>query len=283
MKKTLYVSDLDGTLLDGSSHITVRSAELLNRAIGAGALFTIATARTPATVSKIVRGVDMRLPLIVMTGAALWDMHSNRYSDVKCFPRDTAEELLSVYERGGLPTFVYTLRGDIIHIYHVGCTSHIERAFIAERVDNPYKRFHLSSEGCVRLMPDKRAMEEVVLFYAMQPTAEAGAVYREIRNRGIDCNALYYHDIYGPETAVLEAFAPEATKAAAVRSMAERLGAEEIVVFGDNVNDLPMMEIATRAVATANAIESVKERADVVIGANTEDSVARYIVTDMGI
>ena len=63
--RTLYISDLDGTLLDDTSMISDESARLLDDAIRHhGAVFTIATARTPATVMPIMR----RLP------AATWRM-----------------------------------------------------------------------------------------------------------------------------------------------------------------------------------------------------------------
>jgi len=49
------------------------------------------------------------------------------------------------------------------------------------------------------------------------------------------------------------------------------------VVFGDNLNDLPMMAVADVAVAVENALPEVKAKADVVIGPNTDDAVARWI------
>ncbi|MDD6621873.1 MAG: HAD hydrolase family protein, partial [Bacteroidales bacterium] len=52
--KVLYVSDLDGTLLNDRSVVSERSAQLLQAAIDRGALFTIATARTPATVDGLM-------------------------------------------------------------------------------------------------------------------------------------------------------------------------------------------------------------------------------------
>ena len=61
MKKTLYVSDLDGTLLDRNSQLSDESVVILNRVIEEhGVNFTIATARTPATVEHIMRRVRTR-------------------------------------------------------------------------------------------------------------------------------------------------------------------------------------------------------------------------------
>jgi hydroxymethylpyrimidine pyrophosphatase-like HAD family hydrolase len=58
------------------------------------------------------------------------------------------------------------------------------------------------------------------------------------------------------------------------------MGVERVVVFGDNLNDLSMFEVADLAVAVDNALPEVKAAADVVIGANTTDAVARFIAED---
>ena len=44
-----------------------------------------------------------------------------------------------------------------------------------------------------------------------------------------------------------------------------------------------MMEVADEAVAVANAMPEVIERADTVIGPNSEESVARYILESLGL
>ncbi|MDE7496728.1 MAG: HAD hydrolase family protein [Muribaculaceae bacterium] len=85
--KTLYVTDLDGTLLDAEGRVSARSAALLNEAIADGAAFTVATARTPATVAPLLADVDMRLPAGVMTGAALWNPKTGIYSDTRYISR----------------------------------------------------------------------------------------------------------------------------------------------------------------------------------------------------
>lgn len=92
--KTLYVSDLDGTLMDARAQVSPVSRRMLNEAIAAGALFTIATARTPATVSAILQGIDMRLDAIVMTGAARWNPRTGLYSHVCHFPAHLARAII---------------------------------------------------------------------------------------------------------------------------------------------------------------------------------------------
>jgi hydroxymethylpyrimidine pyrophosphatase-like HAD family hydrolase len=59
------------------------------------------------------------------------------------------------------------------------------------------------------------------------------------------------------------------------------MGAERLVVFGDNRNDIPMMQIADLAVAPENAVDEVKAIADVVIEPNYMNSVAKFILSEI--
>ncbi|MDE6028537.1 MAG: HAD family hydrolase [Muribaculaceae bacterium] len=275
--KTLYVSDLDGTLLQPDSRLSDTTLSILNRLISEGALFTIATARTPATVASIIDGLDLRLPAIVMTGTALWDKRDNSYSNVHYMNDEAVKELVGIYRRTDFPTFLYTLRQNMIHIYHLGPLSGIEKEFIEARRHNFAKTLHIPADGNSEL---PEWLGDTVLFYGMQPevkAAETFALTSEVEN----VRAQKYHDFYGPEIGILEAFSPLSTKANAIRELAGKIGAERIVAFGDNLNDMPMLELADVGVAMENGVEEAKAVADIVIGRNTEDAVAKFILNDM--
>lgn len=269
MSKTLYVSDLDGTLLQPDTRLSARTVAMLNEAIAEGKLFTPATARTPATVASILAGVNTSLPVIVMTGAALWDPRTGIYSRLRLFKPEDARRLIDVYIADNIPSFVYSLRDNMITIRHIGEMTPLQREFLAERRSSPYK--HVEEGGVTR------ELDDIILLYSMLDNRRGEETYEKTRGlTGV--RAQFYHDIYGDKTAILEAFSPEATKAKAMRALAEMVGADRIVAFGDNVNDLPMMREADIAVAVDNAIDRVKEEADIVIGPNTDDSVAKFIL-----
>lgn len=277
--RTLFITDLDGTLLDPSARVTPESREMINEAIANGALVSVATARTPATISTLLEGLDIHLPMVVMTGAALWDMKSNRYSDVKFHTPETAAKLIEIYREEKLPTFIYSLGEDhIIHIYHLGPMDDLARRFMEERVDNPFKKFHVGPDGASALLPP---LDRVLLFLTMQPTADARRVYERVCELG-DCRPIFYHDMYGDEIAELEVFAADASKAIGVAEVARRAGADRVVAFGDNVNDLPMLRAVDHSVCVENAVDEVKAVASEMIGPNTDNSVARYILTHTG-
>lgn len=276
MPKTLYITDLDGTLLDSESRISSRSRELLNRVIAQGALFSIATARTPATVAGITKGVNLNLPLVVMTGVALWNRNENSYSNVHFIEGETVDRLMEIYRRHNVPTFLYTLKSNMIHIYHQGTMTPEAKLFMDQRRHSPYKRF-IVDENEYSEIP--KTPDNTLLLYSMYPSLPAKEVFDETSLLP-QINALYYHDIWGPEIALLEAFPAAASKATGIRDVARLCGAERIVVFGDNLNDLPMLGMADVAVAVDNAVPEVKEAADIIIGPNVKDSVAEFIIKD---
>ena len=91
------------------------------------------------------------------------------------------------------------------------------------------------------------------------------------------CSVSSYPDIFNPDIAFLEVFAPGVSKASAVEKLKRMTGADRLTVFGDNINDLPMMAVADVAVAVGNALPEVKAAADIVIGSNRDDAVALYV------
>ena len=77
----------------------------------------------------------------------------------------------------------------------------------------------------------------------------------------------------------LEFFSSRASKANAIAKLCEMYGItpDEVVVFGDAPNDLPMIEFAGLGVAMGNADECVKAVADMTTVTNDEDGVAVVI------
>jgi hydroxymethylpyrimidine pyrophosphatase-like HAD family hydrolase len=90
--------------------------------------------------------------------------------------------------------------------------------------------------------------------------------YRDMKNDGMGWYWLTVHDRH-------------ATKDQAIRTLTEMYGLSEseLIVFGDQINDIKIFQIAAQAVAVANALPEVKLHATHIIGSNEEDSVVKYI------
>ena len=269
--RTLYVSDLDGTLLGRDSRVSAASAALLNRLIDErGVLFTVATARTPATVVPLMQQVHVRLPLLTMTGAAWWDAAADRFTRTQALPTDVVEQVQAIFASHDLHPFVYRRRGDRLEAHHGGRLNDDEQHFVRERMHLRIKRFRLGAEA------DADSSDEALLIFAMNDYDRLALVHRDIIST-VPCTAMFYHDIFAPATGLLEVYRHGCTKAAAMRELAAQLGADRVVAFGDNLNDLDMLRAADVAVAVANAVPEVRATAHIVIGDNTTDAVPRFI------
>ena len=143
---TLYVSDLDGTLLNEHSQVSAESAAMLNEAIERfGAQFTCATARTPATIVPLMQNIHMQLPMIAMAGAAMWNPVRSAYENVRTIGEAQIRQIVGIYERHGARPFVYRHHGGIIEAYHSAQLSAAEREFVEPRSHTPLKRFVLGN------------------------------------------------------------------------------------------------------------------------------------------
>lgn len=269
---TLYITDLDGTLLDANSSITDETVGILNPMLDQGLQFTVATARTPATVVPMLSRLHTRLPFIVLNGAATWDSQRGDYSHVNVIPQATVEAICAVYERHGLHPLIYRRHGHLIHTHHYGTLSSQEEKFVEERQGLELKKFILNDPDYMH-NPD-----EAMLIFSMQDYERLRPIYEEVKAT-IPCSAVFYHDIFDPASGLLEIYAPGVSKAEAVKAMQQQTGAKEVVVFGDNRNDIPMMQVATHSVAVDNAFPEVKAAAHQVIEANTTNAVPRFIAT----
>jgi hydroxymethylpyrimidine pyrophosphatase-like HAD family hydrolase len=67
--KTLYVSDLDGTLLQSDETLSSFSIQTINHLVSQGMLFSYATGKSIVTASRVTSGLSHRIPVILYNGA----------------------------------------------------------------------------------------------------------------------------------------------------------------------------------------------------------------------
>lgn len=272
MGKTLYVTDMDGTLLAPDSSVSNESARIITELSKQGAMITVATARTPATVEPLLSETYISLPAIVMTGASLWERQSKTYLRPHYIAKSTVNKIMQSATRYDINLFQYTLNHDgILDVFYQGKMSEHEKAFVNERESLQYKRLHLNHAYENRCL--------TALLFAMGVRESIFSLADELR-LNVDCSVSCYVDIFDENTGIIEVFAPNVSKAEAVKSLAQEIGAEKIVVFGDNLNDISMMQVADVAVAVGNALPEVKAIAHEIIGDNATDAVAHYIYED---
>lgn len=276
MNKTLYVSDLDGTLLSTDSRISQKSSQIISDLSDCGAMITVATARTPATVVPLLAQTCTRPPAVVMTGCAYWLRGDNCFDRPHFLPAHEVEAALDFCSRHKVHPFVYIMApdGKSLDVYHAARRlNKAEESFYIERSNLVLKRFHLGTPAPLR------AATDTMLLFAMGEEREIRMAADEFAS-GSNCSVCCYPDVFNPRIWNFEVFPQGISKASAVTALKSELGADRLVVFGDSLNDLPMFDVADVAVAVGNALQEVKEAADIVIYPNYTDAVARFIYKD---
>ena len=68
-----------------------------------------------------------------------------------------------------------------------------------------------------------------------------------------------------------------ATKAEAILKLKNLWGCDNVISFGDAINDIPMFQVSDECYAVANAVLELKKVATGVIGSNDEDGVSQWL------
>lgn len=269
---TLFVTDLDGTLLGADARISQESAALLRTMLDEGLQLTIATARSPATVVDLLQPLGLRTPAVLMTGTMIYDIAHTRCLSTTMMTQESVDAVCAVLERTGQEALAYSVKNGHLYVYYKEIACDFERSFIASRIHSPYKTFVQ-----VEHYPEALASGNTLMFLLALPGAEEGRAFYEIFSAipGLIC--YYYPDEYGSGGCLLEIYPENCTKASALTRVMEMTGTQRIVSFGDNLNDIPMFRISAESCAVANAIPEARAAATRVIGSNTENGVARWL------
>ena len=272
--QTLYISDLDGTLLNRDSVVSPHSIEKINALLQKGMLFTVATARTPATVVPLLQQLNLNIPAILMNGAVLYDIQQRRYIRSNGFTDNSALRYISLLEKRELVPFVYRIAHNKLQVFHKPLANDMQREFKRQRENTPYKDFILTTDYQKELLDNPPLFLLVIDRFDKLQTAAA-----EICRAG-KCSIFCYRDIIDPEYGNLEIYPKGVSKAATAQEIITRLNPWEVVVFGDNLNDIPLFRVADRRYAPENAINEINQQATAIIADNDHDGVARFLCDD---
>ncbi len=267
--KTLYISDLDGTLLDSSGELPDDTSAELNSMIDRGLHFTFATARTIYSAGAITSSLNIDTPCILMNGVCIYDLKKREYISVEAIPRELSDKVASFYEEHGVECFMFRICGQKLTTYYTELTERVMASFAEDRQKNYGKPF-------VQCRDLRDVTEgEAVYFTSMSSYDSLLPVRNAVKEtEGLDC--AFYEDTYTGKW-YLEVFSSEASKANGIKKLRALYGYEKVVCFGDNLNDLAMFEQSDVRIAVENARDEVKAAADIIISSNDSNGVAEYL------
>ena len=266
--KTLYITDLDGTLLTNNAGLKHRTAELLNRLMSNGVLFTYATARRFASAGPIMEKAEITLPVILMNGVAIADGRTGETIRMNGFEQSQLKEAKQIIEQHKETPMVYAVVDGKHRVSYLSHDTTRSGIYINDRKGDPAMRPCETYEELFQ--------GEIYYFTIISPVIPLDILNTVFSpEKGFNTNAQ--SDTYHNHELWYEVFSVNASKRGAALQVKEMLGADELVCFGDNLNDISMFKAADRCYSVSNAVPELKAIATATIGSNENIAVPVFI------
>jgi len=267
----IFITDLDHTFLRTDLSVSDFTRHAWNHK-AEHATLGIATARTYKKAMQFLPGIHINAPMILLDGALI-ATSERKIIATRFIGEDDGNAIIALGARFGIYPFVLAL-GDALRLeesflYSTTLNQHQKQVLTRYAKDD-----NLSSHQHLRATPYNFKIvymgEEALL-------RELAAAFEEVFGKR-------FKMILAPEAYVgcyfLTLLHPDADKAHGITAIQEHVGFDtsDLTVFGDNLNDLGMFQLARTSVAVANAHDELKRHADVVLErTNDEDGVAHYL------
>ena len=272
LSETLFVSDLDGTLLSSGEKLLDGQTATLNHLIDRGLQFAVATTRSIQAVNALLKDVHLYLPALTLGGSLVTRPDSREHLLARALSPQTSEELLSrLYHRDILP-FVAAIDDHRDWGFYSHTTSAAAQWYVDE------KRGYGDPRLCWYNHPTDVLGTKILSITAF---VEQGGL-NELSNDLMQVESARVNEIpirHFPGWYEVTVSHPKADKGEAVNGLRRVWNTtwDRVVVFGDDINDLPLFETADYAVAVQNAAPEVLAKADQVIQSNDSGSVIDYL------
>jgi len=274
MKNIFYVSDLDGTLLRDDTILSDYSRQRLQGLLDKGLQFTVASARSVVSMKPILADMALTLPVIEFNGAFISDLTTGQHQIVNDIETAVVEEIYLLSETFQQKVFISTFDGARDRAYYCDIVNDGMKWYLEDRIRAKDERMCFLEDlkssfkdqvVCITIIGKGERLDEL-------------AVLLEERYKN-QVELHYLENQYSPGWYWLTVHDRRATKDQAIHRLMKEYDLEdnELVVFGDNLNDLKMFQLADRAYAVENAVDELKKQATRIIGSNHDDAVVRFI------
>ena len=139
--ETLYVSGIDSVLIPDDHSVNAFNKVELNRMIESGVKFTLSTIRTPAEVKSLMKGVNLKLPIIVMDGAAMYDLNKREYLEAEFLQADICEQAERIIAYHGMHCFVNVMYDATLLIFYGELWNTAEKDLYETHKHSPYRNY----------------------------------------------------------------------------------------------------------------------------------------------
>lgn len=249
MNQKLIAFDIDGTLLNSRNQILPTSIKAIQKLQADGHIVTIATGRSRFLVQDII--AQLKLSTYVLCNGAV-AFHENERLINKGLDRKLMKDLQFFMEVSGMDLAV----------------TGIDQ--MARVTDNHAETFEKVMNGL-----GKEDLDFQIDFIEKTDVYQGLGFYQSDRDGTFEENFPQLRFIRWLDDCV-DIIDKDMSKAVTVLELAEKLGISQnnIIAFGDGMNDKEILAAAGIGVAMGNASEEVQAVADMVTASNDQDGIA---------
>lgn len=264
MKKHMIALDLDGTLLTDDKKISERTKQVLFKAKEEGHIVVISTGRPHRASINYYYELGLDTPMVNFNGALIHHPQNRNWDALhNPMPIRTAHKIIEAcYDLR-----VNNILAEVLDDVYIDSFDSKLIGFFDEIEDEaPYVIGNL-----------KQKLEEDPTSILVYPEEEQ---VQQLRSHLDGYHAeVIEHRKWGAPWNVIEIIKKGMNKAVGLEKIAKcfDIPKEKIIAFGDEDNDLEMIDYAGVGVAMGNAIEELKTISDHVTKTNEEDGIAVFL------
>jgi len=260
MSIKLIVFDLDGTLLDLEHKLQDKTIEAVKKVREKGIKTMVATGRMYCSAKPHTKLLGMVDPVIAYNGALVIDPNDEKEIFHAPIPFEIADEITKMVVNNGYHLQLYI----------------DDKLYVAEK--NKYTDTYYDIAGI-----EANYVGRLDEFLSEEPTKML--IIEEDENKQIEIKNFLNEnfkdkiELSSSYPSFIEITKKGISKAEPLKKLAAKynLKREEIMVFGDGLNDLTMIEWAGKGIAMENAHPKLRESADDIAQNHTELGVAKYL------
>ncbi len=259
--------DLDGTLLNKQKQILPESLKALAEAQTAGVRVVVVTGRHHVAIHPFYQALNLDTPAICCNGTYLYNYQDKKVITANPLEKAQAQSVLDRLQQYDIHGLVYV---DDAMLYEKP-SDHVVRSLAwSDTLPLAQRPNLLQVDSLAQAVADAEAIWKFATSYPDIPKLQAFAKTIE-QDLGLACE-WSWHD----QVDIAQAGNSKG-KLLQQWVESEGLSMSQVVAFGDNYNDLSMIEAAGLGVAMGNSDDAIKARADLVIGDNESPVIADVI------
>ena len=261
------VCDMDGTLLNSDNVISKENEVALKKLQEMGLEVIIATGRVDLMVKVYIKQLDLKGPVISCNGGLIRNIETGEILYSKIMDKNTVKEIIDYCTNNNVNYIIYT--AEIVYSSKnnpLGLRYENRNKLLSKETQVPIKYI---DNDIIENINDIDALKVLLVCEKHEEILFLEKYFSKYDNLTAVSSA----------TGLLDIMASNVSKGNALKILSEKLGVDlsEIIVFGDNYNDMEMLKCAGMPIAMENAVEEIKFAAKYITKSNNESGIAYAI------